>query len=102
MATLIKAIPEDMVKTSNNLLRQIEQYESICTKVYAAKEEMQTGFKGEANQKFCARLEGFRNDLIEMRRLLTRYSEYIRDAAKLYADTENVLAQEAKSKLNIN
>jgi uncharacterized protein YukE len=101
MATFIKAIPEDMLIASNILLSQIERYESICAKVYAAKDEMQVGFKGEANLKFCARIEGFRNDLVEMRRLLTRYSEYIKAAAKLYADTENVLAQEAKSKLNI-
>jgi uncharacterized protein YukE len=61
---------------------------------------MRCSWTGEANQAFCSRLEGFRNDFEELGRILIHYVEYLREAAKYYRNVEESLKAEA-GKLNV-
>jgi WXG100 family type VII secretion target len=102
MATLIKAIPEELLQHANKLDGQIERYVNIVRTVYTQRDNLNALAAGEAHTNFSQRLEGFRDDLNSMQTLLMKYSEYIKTAANLYLQTEQALAKDARTKLVVD
>jgi WXG100 family type VII secretion target len=96
----IRVTWEQLEAEANKCEIQRGQYISCYGKIYAEKENMRCSWTGEANQAYCTRLEGFRNDFEELSKLLLRYIEYLKMAAKYYKEVENRLKTEA-GKLNI-
>ena len=95
MAANIKVTPELLDQQSGKVAQQRGEYISLYNKLYEEEAKMKATWSGEANQKYCQQLEGFRDDFRNLDQLLQQYSDYIKKIANEYRRNESNLVSEA-------
>ena len=95
MAGKIRVTPEQLYAQSNKVGQQKCEYTNLYHRFYDEAAKMKAIWKGEANQKYCQQLEGFRSDFQRLDQLLQQYSDYLKKTADEYRKTESNLVTEA-------
>lgn len=72
-------------------------YNTNYTALFATIQEMQNAWAGVDNTAFTNQIEGFRDDFQRMEKLMRDYAAYLRKSAATYRDTQNSIAQSAKT-----
>ena len=72
-------------------------YSTNYTALFATIQEMQNAWAGVDNTAFTNQIEGFRDDFQRMEKLMRDYAAYLRKSAATYRDTQNSIAQSAKT-----
>jgi len=95
MAGKIRVTPEQLDAHSYKVEQQRSEYITLHHKIYDEAEKMKSTWRGEANQRYCRQLEGFKSDFQRLEQLLHQYSDYLKKTADEYRKTENNLVSEA-------
>jgi len=101
MAVQFQVTPEYLEAQACRVEAQYSQYKTMWTRIYTEKDSLQRYWTGEANQAYCTQLEGFRNDFVNLEKVLIAYKDYIRAAGKKYSETDKGLADAARSTLTV-
>lgn len=72
-------------------------YNSNYTALFNAVQELQKAWGGTDNVAFTNQIEGFRDDFQRMEKLMRDYAAYLRKSAATYRDTQNSIAQSART-----
>ena len=72
-------------------------YNTTSTPLFSTVQARQSSWSGTANPAFTNQIEGFRDDFQRMEQLMRDYAAYLRKTATTYRDTQNSIAQSAKS-----
>ena len=78
---------EDLANTYNT------NYNALFSTVQA----LQSSWSGTDNTAFTNQIEGSRDDFQRMEKLMRDYAAYLRKSAATYRDTQNSIAQSAKT-----
>lgn len=95
MATTFDVTPEEL-KTSGNRIATIgTEWRKEVDSIYAAVNELNVSYKGEANAKFNEQLEGYRNDFDAATNTLNEYIKFLFTYADDILKNEEDLKQQA-------
>lgn len=72
-------------------------YKTNYTGLFSTVQALQSSWSGTDNIAFTNQIEGFRDDFQRMEQLMRDYAAYLRKTATTYRDTQNSIAQSAKS-----
>ena len=72
-------------------------YEAEYKKLFATVTALEEAWGGEDNVAFTQQIEGFKDDFQRMTRLMKDYADYLRKTAKTYRDTQDTVANKAKT-----
>ena len=83
--------------TAERVDRLADSYEREYGALFTTVQNLQNAWTGEDNVAFTTQIEGFRDDFQRMTRLMRDYAEYLRKAAAAYRDTQDNVANSAKT-----
>ena len=72
-------------------------YNTNYNALFSTVQELQNAWSGVDNTAFTNQIEGFRDDFQRMEKLMRDYAAYLRKSAATYRDTQNSIAQSAKT-----
>lgn len=100
MATDIKVTPQDLQKASTQIVGLANDYKNEYEELFKRVNGMRGKWDGQDNQSYTNQVEGFRDDFEKMKSLMDQYSDYLKNTAQAYTDTQNQIAQTAKGLTN--
>ncbi len=100
MATTIKVTPQDLQNASGQISSLAGEYKSEYEALFREVHEMQGKWDGQDNQAYTNRVEGFRDDFDNMYNLMIQYSDYLKNTAKAYAETQDNIKNAASTLTN--
>lgn len=99
MARSITVDPQKLDAASQKMAQQAQEYKTLYDTLYSHVNTMKAGWDGRDNQAYTAQIDGFKPDFEKMYKLMTQYSEFLRDSAKVYKSTQDeVVSQASKLK----
>ena len=72
-------------------------YQSTYNDLFGIVQDLQNAWSGSDHAAFTSQIEGFRDDFQRMEALMRDYAAYLRKSAAAYRDTQNSIAQSAKT-----
>lgn len=98
--TTIKVTPQELQTASSQITSLANSYEKEYKALFDRIHNMKGKWDGQDNQNYTDQVEGFRDDFEKMKSLMDQYSEYLKNTAQAYTDTQNEIAQTAKGLTN--
>jgi len=97
MATSIKVLPDEVVRTARMIDADILRYRDSYNNVYRASDEMAGHWAGKDNQQYNTRLNEFRRTFVQMEELLYEYVRFLdRSAAEYRATQDDITGRAAQ------
>lgn len=100
MATTIKVTPQDLEHASSQIESLANDYNNEYEALFNRVNGMRGKWDGQDNQSFTDQVAGFRDDFEKMKALMDQYADYLRNTAKGYKDTQDLIVQGVKSLTN--
>ena len=100
MARNIEVTPEMLPTAAASIESMAGDYKTQYETLYKETSSMASTWSGKDNQSYISQIEGFKDDLEKMYKLMGDYAEFLRTAAKAYQDTQDAVTTEAKNLLN--
>ena len=88
---------EDVARAIENISNKTQLFSSETKKLYSEVENLAVTWKGATSASFNAELNEYRNVIDELTSLLSKFIEGVSKANRHYAETDNALAEKAKS-----
>jgi WXG100 family type VII secretion target len=88
---------EDVARAIENINNKTQLFSSETKKLYSEVENLAVTWKGATSASFNAELNEYRNVIDELTSLLSKFIEGVSKANRHYAETDNALAEKAKS-----
>ena len=95
MATTFDVTPEELRNSASRISVIGNEWAKEVESIYAAVNELNVSYKGEANVKFNEQLEGYKNDFLATKDILNAYMEFLNTYASEIQKTEDDLKQQA-------
>ena len=92
---LIRVTPEILREAAGSIENLARDYLNLYTELYGKTSALTEVWGGEDNTAFVDRIAGFKPDLENMYRLMTRYVNYLRQTAQSYQDTQKEIIRRA-------
>jgi WXG100 family type VII secretion target len=100
MARSISVDPTKLESASAKIDNQAADYERIYKQLFSEVGAMKAAWAGVDNVAYTTQIEGFQDDLQKMTQLMRQYSEFLKQSAKVYRDTQNEVVNAAKRLTN--
>lgn len=100
MATNFRVEPRRLNDSSARITDLTGQYVSEYGKLYATIQDLTVQWKGQSSEVFNSRIEGYRDDFEQLRKLLEDYARVLKEIAQKYTETDAKMADMA-NKLSI-
>lgn len=100
MATIIKVTPELLTAAATEIEGKATNYQAQYQKLYDATNAMSASWTGKDNLAYTTQIEGFRDDFDKMYNLMTEYATFLKNAAKSYSETQDIIEKQAKTLRN--
>ena len=75
-------------------------YESLYRQLYVNVDGMAKAWQGKDNIAYTTQIEGFRDDLDKMKKLMDEYSTFLRKSADAYTKTQEEIVSQARTLTN--
>lgn len=101
--TTIKVDPQKLLEASiqtGGIADLAKDYEKEYKALFDRVSNMKGKWDGQDNQNYTDQVEGFRDDFEKMKSLMDQYSEYLKNTAQAYINTQNEIAKTAKGLTN--
>ena len=72
-----------------------QDYLRSLQELFQTVENMQNGWKGKDNTAFTSQIQRFESDFRQLSVLCGEYSDFLRNSARAYRDTQDELASQA-------
>lgn len=92
---LIKVEPDQLDSTALKIDSANEEYKSIVRKMYMAVDKMSSSWQGKDNTAFSNQIKTFENDLKQISIIMSQYSDFLKNAARGYRQTQEELYSQA-------
>ncbi|MHC1685582.1 MAG: WXG100 family type VII secretion target [Clostridiaceae bacterium] len=96
MARTIIVDPSKLQAAAQHMDSQAADYERQYRQLFSEVDGMASAWKGADNHAFTTQIKGFMNDFQQMVALMKQYSEFLKQSAKIYTDTQNDVIAGAK------
>ena len=83
--------------TADQVDRLADEYEGEYNALFQTVQNLQAAWSGEDNVALTNQIEGFRDDLQRMTKMMRDYAAYLRQAAASYRDTQDNVAAKART-----
>lgn len=100
MARKIEVTPDQLVSAAGAIEGLAAQYKDQYTRLYSETNAMASTWSGKDNIAYTDQIAGFKDDFEKMYNLMMRYAEFLRESAKMYRDTQDAVATEARKLVN--
>lgn len=100
MATTIKVTPQDLQNASTQISDLADEYKDEYEALFREVHEMQGKWDGQDNLAYTEQVDGFRDDFAKMYDSMIQYSDYLKNTAKAYAETQDNIKTEASTLTN--
>ena len=95
MPTMFDVTPDELKKTASKTSTMESEWIKEVNTIYAAVNELNVSYKGEASETFTKQLEGYQNDFEAAKKALTEYVDFLTNYASDIQKTEEELKQQA-------
>lgn len=96
MATKFDITPDELKSSSYRIISITNEWVKEVDSIYAALEELDVSYKGEASSKFCTQLLGYQNDFIAALDALCQYVSFLQSYAGEMSKLEDNLKEQAR------
>jgi len=100
MARSITVDPTKLESAAAKIDNQSTDYERIYKALFSEVNAMKAAWAGVDNMAYTTQIEGFQDDLQKMTQLMRQYSEFLKQSAKVYRDTQSEVVNAAKRLTN--
>ncbi|QMV40488.1 WXG100 family type VII secretion target [Cohnella cholangitidis] len=100
MARTIVVDPSKLESASQKMDSQSAEYEKLYNQLFNEVDGMAANWKGADNVAFVSQIKGFQDDFQKMKQLMNQYSEFLKNSAKTYRETQNETINQAKRLTN--
>ncbi|GFN30950.1 WXG100 family type VII secretion target [Paenibacillus xylaniclasticus] len=95
MAKRIKVDPSQLETAAGKIRDQATEYQKLYNQLYNDVAHMGNAWKGEDNRAYTQQIDGFKDDLENMKRLMDEFARFLTESAKAYKDTQAAIVQAA-------
>lgn len=95
MASSISVTPEEIKRAADTVDDKVREYVQLYKKLYTEVRSMKSSWTGEANQRYTQQIEGFESEFENLRKVLEGYTYFLREASRVYAETESNIRDSA-------
>lgn len=92
--------PAKLETAAQKMDAQAADYATQYNKLFTEVDGMGAAWKGADNTAYVTQIKGFEDDFRKMHDLLKSYSEFLRQSAKMYRDTQTEIINSAKKLTN--
>lgn len=96
----IRVEPAKLKSAAAQIDTEAAEYKRLYEQLYTEVDAMKTAWNDASNIAFTTQVEGFKEDLEAMYKLMTQYSEFLVNAANNYEATQNEIIDNAKRLVN--
>ena len=87
--------PEQLESCALRMEEKNQDYVDCINRLYEAVDAMSAVWKGKDSRAFTDRIFSFQTDIRQLSVLCTQYSDFLRNSAKAYRETNDELAAQA-------
>lgn len=95
MPTMFDVTPEELKNSASKISTMESEWIKEVNTIYAAVNELNVSYKGEASEIFTKQLEGYQNDFEAAKKALTEYVDFLTNYASDIQKKEEELKQQA-------
>ena len=100
MAMSIRVEPSKLEAAATQIDNQAAEYKRLYEQLYTEVESMASSWQGSDNLAFTSQINGFRDDFNTMYQLMMQYSEFLKNSANTYRQTQQEVADQARRLTN--
>ncbi len=100
MAMSIRVEPSKLEAAATQIDNQAAEYKRLYEQLYTEVESMASSWQGSDNLAFTSQINGFREDFNMMYQLMMQYSEFLKNSANTYRQTQQEVADQARRLTN--
>lgn len=100
MGDIIRVQPAVLETTASKIEGQATDYESIYKSLFSEVDGMAAAWQGSDNVAFTSQIKGFMDDFQKMTELMRQYSEFLKQSAATYRNTQEDITAKAKTLSN--
>jgi WXG100 family type VII secretion target len=87
--------PEQLEACAARMDERNDDYSRNCRDLFDSVEAMSAAWQGKDNTAFTSQISRFAADFRQLSMLCTQYTEFLRNSARAYRDTQDELASQA-------
>lgn len=92
--------PTRLETVGSKIEEQTADYSKMYQQLFTEVQAMKKAWQGADNIAYTTQIEGFREDLEKMKKLLEQYSIFLKESAKIYKRTQEDVISKAKTLTN--
>lgn len=92
--------PSRLEAVGSKIEQQTADYSKMYQQLFSEVQAMGKAWQGADNVAYTTQIEGFREDLEKMKKLLEQYSIFLKESAKIYKRTQEDVISKAKTLTN--
>lgn len=92
--------PSKLEIAANKMEQQAADYAKLYKQLFTEVEAMEKAWQGADNIAYTTQIQGFREDLNQIKKLLDDYSTFLKQSAKIYKNTQEEVVNKAKTLTN--
>ena len=92
----IRVTPEQISATAEKVNGKVTDYINLYKKLYTEVNNLGQNWEGEANKNFVNQIKGFEKEFENLKKVLESYVLFLREAAKIYSNTESNIKDATK------
>lgn len=92
--------PTRLEAVGSKIEEQTADYSKMYQQLFTEVQAMKKAWQGADNIAYTTQIEGFREDLEKMKKLLEQYSIFLKESAKIYKRTQEDVISKAKTLTN--
>ena len=100
MARKIMVDPTVLETSAKKMDEQASDYEQQYNKLFSDVDGMAAAWQGADNLAFVGQIKGFMDDFQKMTALMRQYSQFLKESATTYRNTQNDIITQAKTLAN--
>lgn len=96
MSRSINVTPQYLSRIAGEVEGNVNDYVSLYRQLNNEVTSLSSRWKGEGNQAYATQIKGFEPEFDKLKKVLLNYVQFLREAAKIYSQTENNIKDGAR------
>ncbi len=92
----INVTPQELITTANTVESNVGEYVNLYKKLISEVESLSAKWKGEGNSTYANQIRGFEPEFENLKKVLDNYVLFLREAGKIYGQTEDGIRDNAR------
>lgn len=92
--------PAKLKSAAGKMESQSADYARLYNQLFTEVQGMARAWQGVDNQAYTTQIEGFREDLNQMKKLMDDYASFLKQSAETYTNTQQQVVSQAKTLTN--